>query len=126
VQVRRRLTLPARRVQEERDAAAAADVVHHVRQRDLFGGNRDAVPGGDANRRLDDRLALGQLARRRLVRAVAVPGVGALAEQDAPVASQQQVDIHHDPAACTRSGTLTHCNRLCPSPTLPGPLPCAL
>jgi hypothetical protein len=100
---RLRLAFPARHGQEERDAAAAGHVVHDVRERHVLRAYRDAGSRPDADRGLDDRLAVGELAGRRLVRAVAVTGVGPLAQQHPAVLREQEIDVHHDPPALRRS-----------------------
>src|ERR1700722_3382391 len=62
---------------------------------------------------------------RRLVRAITVTGVGALAEQYPSAPCQQEMDVYHDPAACTSNRVLPHCDRLVARPPQPEPMPCA-
>jgi hypothetical protein len=95
----RALAVPARHRQEEGDAPAAGHVVHDVGQRHVLGLDVEAgLVGGDPDRALHDRLPAGQLARGRLVGAVAVTGVGPLPQQDALLAHDQKDDVYHDPA----------------------------
>src|SRR4029077_18867037 len=94
------LALPAGHGEEEGDPPAAGHVVHDVRERHVLGLNGDAGLGrGDPDRRLDDRLPVGQLAGRRFVRTVPVTRIGPLPQQEASVSHQQEDDIHDDPAA---------------------------
>ena len=74
--------------------------MHDVRERYVLVLDGDAGLGrGDPDRRLDDRLPVGQLAGRGLVRTVPVTRIGPLPQQDASVPHQQEDDIHDDPAA---------------------------
>ena len=102
--------------------------MHDVRERYVLGADGDAGLGrGDPDRRLDDRLPVGQLARRGFVRTVPVARVGSLPQQDASVPHQQEDDIHDDPAAmlnlCSHRGVAgsAHSDRLAARPKTPTP-----
>src|SRR5579875_1856290 len=79
---------------EERHPARSRYIVHDVRQRHTGRVQRDSDLGRrHPQRGLDERLALGQAARRRFVGAVAVPRVGASAEQHLLLPEQHQVHV---------------------------------